>query len=392
VALTASDAGVSPTTIEIGYIGDQTGVSSSFFANSLAGAQARVDAQNAAGGVDGRKLELVVDDDTSTPAGNSLAAENLVTRQKVFGVIDYNSFAFAGAKVLHSAGVPVTAAGIDGPEWGMQPYSNMFSFIPSMATYGGLQYGYDYLGKFLSSLGVHKLAGLAYGQSPSSQSGLKAEFVESAPYGIQQCYDNTSTPFGGTDFTAAALAIKSAGCDAVTSTMLDQQDVAISTAIKQGGIQATQIYATGYDDATLSSPGARQALEGAYFSTPVVWDLDTPAMQKLRADLTAYDPAYKAGSVPPYGVFYTYVATDLMIDGLEKAGANPTRANFISQLRQVNDYNANGLLASPIGFENFGTAAMVPLTSCSYMVRLQGGKFVVPGTQPICGKRVSFKP
>jgi ABC-type branched-subunit amino acid transport system substrate-binding protein len=274
----------------------------------------------------------------------------------------------------------------------MQPYSNMFSFWPSSATYDGLQYGYDYFGKFLASVGVHKLAGLAYGQSPSSQSGLKAEFVEAAPYGVAQCYVNTSTPFGGVDFTAVALAMKAKGCDAVTATMLDQQDIAISNAVKQAGIKATQIYATGYDDATLSSPGAQQAFDGAYFSTPVVWDLNTPAMQKLRADLTAYDSAYKTGSVPPYGVFVTYVSTDLMIKGLQAAGDNPTRANFISKLRQVTDYNANGLLSAPIGFTNFGTADMVPPTNCTYMVQLQNGKFVVPGTQPICGKRISFKP
>ena len=73
----------------------------------------------------------------------------------------------------------------------------------------------------------------------------------------------------------------------------------------------------------------------------------------------------------------------------------PTRKTFISNLRQVTDYTAGGLLPSPTTFAGFGTAAMGPTTSCNFFLQLLNGKFVnaAPGgTGPICGNRISFKP
>src|SRR5579859_5036891 len=85
-------------------------------------------------GVDGRKIKLEVDDDQSAPATNLTAAQNLVQNKKVFGIVDYSSFAFGGIKYLQQHGVPVTGGGFDGPEWGMQPYTNMFSYLPPVET------------------------------------------------------------------------------------------------------------------------------------------------------------------------------------------------------------------------------------------------------------------
>ena len=57
VGTQAASAAGSP--IVIGYISDQTGVASSTFADGQGGAQARIDAQNARGGVNGHELVLV---------------------------------------------------------------------------------------------------------------------------------------------------------------------------------------------------------------------------------------------------------------------------------------------------------------------------------------------
>src|ERR1700677_2873040 len=60
---TSGTKGSSGSPITIGFYGDLTGVSSSTFADGPAGAMARVDLQNAQGGVDGHKLKLDVEDD-----------------------------------------------------------------------------------------------------------------------------------------------------------------------------------------------------------------------------------------------------------------------------------------------------------------------------------------
>jgi branched-chain amino acid transport system substrate-binding protein len=123
-AAPASAGGKAP--IMIGYITDETGAASSTYINAIEGAQARIDAQNAIGGVNGHKLELVAEDDQSTSTGNSTAAHLLVSKG-AFGIIQIDSGAFGSARYLNQLGVPVVGVSVDGPEWGQQPNTNMFS-------------------------------------------------------------------------------------------------------------------------------------------------------------------------------------------------------------------------------------------------------------------------
>ena len=96
-ALSATPASASSKApIIIGYITDETGAASSTYINAIQGAQARIDAQNAVGGVNGHKLELVAEDDQSTPTGNSTAAHLLVSKG-AFGIIEDNSGAFGSS-------------------------------------------------------------------------------------------------------------------------------------------------------------------------------------------------------------------------------------------------------------------------------------------------------
>jgi ABC-type branched-subunit amino acid transport system substrate-binding protein len=57
-AQNASTPGVSDKEITLGYISSETGVAASASEGSQTGCQARIGAQNAAGGVNGRKIKL----------------------------------------------------------------------------------------------------------------------------------------------------------------------------------------------------------------------------------------------------------------------------------------------------------------------------------------------
>jgi ABC-type branched-subunit amino acid transport system substrate-binding protein len=234
---------------------------------------------------------------------------------------------------------------------------------------------------------------LAYGISPSSQASIKAAFASAAGHGIKNCYANYSIPFGGVDFTSAGLAIKNAGCDGVVGSFVDSSDVGLSTAVKQGGINAKQLYFTGYDQTTLQSAASKQAFEGDYFSNYVLLDPSLPANQAMYAAFQKYVPGYHAGDLPDFGLLGSYLATDLMIKGLQVAGRNPTRKSFIQNLRTVTDYNAGGILASSISFAGFGTPEMIPQTGCMYFVQLKNGQFVnaSPDGKAICANRISYK-
>ena len=119
---TASAPGVTATTIKIGFVTSVTGNASSTFFDAADGAKAYFDAVNAAGGVNGRKIVVVTEDDQSTPAGN-LAATQLLLSQSVYALERFSPYDFGGYKA--SLSIPTTGGGFDGPEWATA--RNMFT-------------------------------------------------------------------------------------------------------------------------------------------------------------------------------------------------------------------------------------------------------------------------
>jgi branched-chain amino acid transport system substrate-binding protein len=378
--LTASAPGITPSTITIGLETDLTGVAGSTFSDTQKGAQARIDQQNAMGGVDGRKLSLETIDDQSNPTQVLTAAKTLIEVKNVFAVIGYSAFQFEAAKYYQQQGIPVVGAGFDGPEWNEQPYTNMFSYAgtgdpasPATTTDG----------MFLKSIGVTKLAGLGYSISPSASDKIKQDMESAAAAGIQNCYENLSIPFGGVDFTAAVLQIKAKGCDGVVGALVDASDVALSTALHQAGYTGKELYFSGFDQATLDQPTARQASQGNYYATLVPFEAPTPALTAALDSIKQYDSSY-TGGIPDIGLFGGWQAADLMIEGLKVAGANPTRQSFITNLHNVHDYTLSGLALSPIDLSTFGKAEAM---DCWDYAQLQGNGFIDanPNGKTVCG-------
>jgi branched-chain amino acid transport system substrate-binding protein len=384
VPLTASGPGVTPTTIKIGYITEQTGVAASSFAGGDAGALARFKLQNDQGGVDGRKLELVAVDDGTI--GPKAAAQQLVENDGVLAVIDFSSFAIGGAPYLQQQGVPVIGAAFDGPEWGEQPYSNMFSFMPPLDTsVGGKFYTYDTPEIFLKSIGVTKLGTLAYGISQSAIQTSKSAVEAGKAHGITGCAADNSVQFGQSSFATEALTIRSKGCNGTFAAMVDSSDVALSAALKQAGVTAKQFYETGYDQGVISDANSANALNGDYFPAPYDFTEPSPAISSMLAALHRYGPTFTG--LPSEGVYGSYLAADLVIKGLEVAGANPTRQSYISNLHTVTGYTAGGIIPA-IGFTGFATVGMFPQQNCSDFVQLVNGRFKVAGKH-VCGKLVA---
>jgi branched-chain amino acid transport system substrate-binding protein len=390
VAGAASSApGVTSKTISIGYITSLTGFASSTFADGAKGAMARIDQQNAAGGIDGRKLVLVVKDDASNETTDATDSAELAT--STFGVVDFSSFTFAGAPTLQKAGVPVTGEEFDGPEWGQQPYTNMFTDTPPDDTeFGGHFYTYTDLGNFMKSIGVTKLANLAYGISPSAtQAAVSAAYsAQVAGVANADCYNDYNVTFGSTDFTADALAIKQSDCNGVEAPMVDTSDVALAGALEQGGSSnVKQFYYTGYSQDVLSGE-ANTEFQNAYVTAGINFTTPNAATKVMLNAFRKYIPGY-TGGIPDLGLFGSYLATGLMIKGLELAGKNPTRQGFISKLRKVTNYTSGGILPA-VSFNHFGTLAMFPKTGCTYVVQLKGKKFVVAnGGKEVCGKLIA---
>jgi branched-chain amino acid transport system substrate-binding protein len=201
--------------------------------------------------------------------------------------------------------------------------------------------------------------------------------------GIKMGYENLSVPFGAADFTADALAMKSAGVDGATCSCVQSTNVAMAVGAKQAGIPLkAALMFSGTDSSLFSNPTATAAAQGTYWPADVVpLDLHNPATETFVANLEKYDSDYKGG-YPSYGVITAYLGADAMIEGLSVAGQNPTRQSFINNMLKVTDWN-DGLQASPVSWNHFGTA---PQTLCEYMTKVQGNQFVtINNGKPFCG-------
>jgi len=138
-AQTGDSTGVTAKDIKVGYIFSQTGVAGSTFAHVGDGFNARIKAENAKGGVNGRKITAVTVDDGGT-TNNLQASKSLVENDNVFAVVNNSSFAFLSYRYLLGAGVPMVGGGYDGNEYGQPGNEKLISILGNIAPVYGAQY------------------------------------------------------------------------------------------------------------------------------------------------------------------------------------------------------------------------------------------------------------
>jgi len=368
---------VTPTTITVGLVTSLTGPASAAFLGTDAGAQARINLQNAQGGVNGRQIKLVVEDNQSTPQGEATAAQILVQQKHVFGDISWEPLTFAAAKYYNQNGVPVVGDALDGTEWGQQPNTNMFSFIPTDPHYPAT----TVTGAIFKQIGVTN-AGVFCNVNPACIAGAKDNVASIKAAGIKVGYQNFSLPFGPFDFTGDVITLKHLGINGVTLAAETDTDAALASSIRNEGVIVKQLYATGYQASTLATPSGAAAFNGAYFNSDwVPVESHTPVADAWVANLKKYDPSYPGGA-PSFGVAGGWIAADLFIKGLEVAGQNPTRQSYISGLQGVSNYTAGGLLPTPRDF-SLAQFGKLPAQNCAYYVQAEGTQFVPKGQ--VCG-------
>ncbi|WP_255649340.1 ABC transporter substrate-binding protein [Frankia sp. ArI3] len=81
-----------------------------------------------------------------------------------------------------------------------------------------------------------------------------------------------------------------------------------------------------------------------------------------------------------------YINADLFIRGLKTQHGCPTRASFMTGMRSITDYDADGMMVQKINL----TADHGQLDRCSDFVRIAatGDRFEVVNPQPLCGQRI----
>ncbi len=385
-AQSGSTPGVTAKDITLGYIASETGVAASASKGSTTGCKARIGAENAKGGVNGRKIKLEAIDDQS--ANNLNAAKDLVQNRNAFIVINDSAFAFTTYRFLNDENVPMLGGGFDGSYYYEKGNENIISAYGDGTPVPGITY--DNVTNVMKKLGAKSVAAVGYGVSPSSSEAAKAtETYAAKASGLESGYLNTSVDFGTTDVGPIVLGVKNSGADAIYMPLDTSTNIAIVQGLQQNNVpMKATVSATGYGQALLDQPAAATLTDTDLFQTaykPV--ELGGKAVKTFQQNLKKY-----AGftGVPGFGEYTGYVSCDLAIVGLQNAGKNPTRQGFVDGIRKTNGgiYDNAGLTCSPRNFspENFGK---VVTSSCLWFASVKNGKWKVYNNgKPVKGKIV----
>jgi branched-chain amino acid transport system substrate-binding protein len=377
---TGGSASAGAKVIKFGVLYDVTGPASSGQATVLQGVNAYVNRVNAAGGVDGYKLQYVVADTTSTPTGALTAAQKLVQQNGVFAIVEHSAVFYGAEPYLLRAGVPVVGSAIDGPIWGDPKDTNIFASV------GVLDENYMEVaqGTFMKSQGVTKCASIGYTGLVSSQLSATGFVKACEVAGLKSGYLNTQLPLGSTNVGPLALAIKNSGADGLYLPVLPSTAFALVAALRQLGAKPKAILIPdAYGGDLLASKVGTEIAQGVDFiSIGVPKEAGTPGTKQMAADLA------KVGVTgdPTVAEQFAYLDMSAFVAGLRAAGPNSTRASFIKALSQLTNYDAGGLLApNKIAFHDH-----TPSTECLWVAQLDGAQFhVVPGS-PVCGALQKF--
>ncbi|MCK9892992.1 ABC transporter substrate-binding protein [Frankia sp. AgB32] len=358
--------GVTADEVKVGLIVPNTGPIAPAFTSARAAVQARISAANAAGGINGRRIVLTVQDDGSTAAGNLVAARDLIDHQDVFGLIEMTAVATGSAQFLDTADVPVTGVATEA-EWAR--HRNMFS-----ASYRYVDQPTTAFGQFAARSGGTRAMVIREGANQASTEGgdqLSASLA-SQNISVVSTIDHT-TGFLSADQIAAIA--KAARADVLASSGAADVLAAAVQAIRNNGGEVKSAFSLfGYDAGLLHDFG--QSIAGVTIALGFNPTAQSAAQTAYRATMNSFAPEVN----DPDGAIQreAYTEADMFLRGLAAAGPCPTRSSFVTGLRQVHDYDAGGLLADPIDLAtNIGT-----ISRCRYFLRVarSGQSFeVVPG-------------
>lgn len=380
-AKSAKSASRAPITIA--FVSPSTGVAASEFSKSVVGFMARIDLQNAEGGVNGHKLVPMIINTATTLSDVSTGVQDAISKG-AFGIVSDSPIFFAADKYPQQTGVPVTGGSFDGPEWGEKPFTNMFA-----ADTGSVDPAYPVntgIGKFLKEHGATVVATYGYSISPSSTRSAIGTADSFKLAGGKVGVLDTSIPFGGVDFTTEALVAKSKHVNAIYAGLDDNSNFALAAALEQAGVKLKAVvFPTGYQDTVIHST-VWKTVQGDYFDSEFhPFSIPDAGTRQMAAALQKYEH-FKKTQFPNFTQYEAWVGADLMIKGLELAGASPTRPAVIKDLRNLKSYNAGGILPNPIDYTTiFGHT--LP-KQCGWYMKAEKNGFVPVSNQPVCGTDV----
>ncbi len=302
--------GAGGDTIKVGEFASMTGSEATFGQSSHKGTALAIEELNATGGVLGKKLELIMEDDQSQAGQPATVVRKLISRDGVVAILGEvaSSRSLEAAPICQQNQIPMISPSSTNPK-----VTQVGDYIFRVCFLDSFQGG-KVLTEFANNTLKAKSVAVLKDVKSDYSLGL-AKFFEdgfTANGGkivVEQNYNG-----GDKDFNAQLTAIKAENPDAVFVPGYYTEVGLIALQARQLGLNVPLFGGDGWESSVLVSIGG-SALEGDYFSTHLAPDEDTPRVKNFVEKFRA-----KYGETPDSMAALGYDSAMVLADAIKRAG------------------------------------------------------------------------
>ena len=297
--------------ILIGEYGSLTGGTATFGTSTHEGVMLALDEINRDGGLLGKKVQVITEDDQSKPEEAVTAVLKLIKQNQVQAVIGEvaSSRSLAAAPVCQSSKIPMISPASTNPKvTEVGDYIFRACFIDPFQG--------STMAKFaVKKLNAKRLAILTDKKNDYSV-GLTDFFRDTVKKLGGEIVAEESYAEGDIEFKAQLTSIKAANPDAIYVPGYYTEAALIARQARELGITVPLLGGDGWDSPKTLEIGG-QAVEGDYFTNHYSADEQRPGVQKFIAD---YRAKY-GGKTPDAMAVLGYDAMKMMADAIRRAGS-----------------------------------------------------------------------
>jgi branched-chain amino acid transport system substrate-binding protein len=352
--------------IRIGLLMSMTGDTANFGISSSNAIRMAADDVNKAGGINGKQIELLLQDDRSDPTEAANITTRFVSQDNVHAIIGEvgSSRTLAAAPIAQNAKIPMLTPSSTNPDVTKKGnYIFRSCFIDSVQG--------PAMAQFAASTLKAKRAALLIDRRNDYSTGLEKPITDVYTRLGGQIVITQSYQAGDQDFNAQITSIKGANPDVIFVPGYYGDVALIAKQARDKGLTAPLIGGDGWDSPTLYQIGGA-ALNGSYFTNHYSPNDTDPRVQQFVKDYQA-----RYGSVPDALAATGYDAALIMFDAIKRANSLESAAIRDALAATKNFPGVTGTVTF-----NENRDAVKPIM----MIKIEpGGKFVIAERMQVDG-------
>jgi branched-chain amino acid transport system substrate-binding protein len=363
----ASSSGAAAGTIKLGAIVSLTGSYAAIGTPQKSVIEMEAKAVNDAGGINGKKIDVVFEDDGTDPTKAVAAATKLIDQDKVVGIIGSSGTGATMAirSLVDRAGIPeVSMAG------GNAVTGTLDKLVYSTAWNNALVAPFELA--YMQKHGIKKIA-LISDSGAFGKDGVETLTGLVSKYGITIVSQQTFNP-GDTDMSAQLTNIKNAKPDALVMWTAGAEAATVVKNAKSLGM-TIPIYGSHGNGRGAFAQAVGTAGDGFLFGAGHILapDTYTDATEKAVATKFIADfEAANAGAAPSTFAGHAYDAFHIMVNAAKSVTGDVTGASLADAVQKTSNYAGIGGVFTFTPTDHLGLSEK-DLT----MYQLKGGKFEV---------------